>query len=196
MAESPANDDRDPYYRDFAHAYDEYSRGVAGDVEFYRRLAAEAGVVVELGVGTGRIAIPTAQTGIPVVGFDREPAMLAVAREKARDAGVEALVTLREGDMRSFVLDQPVPLVTIPFRTFLHNLTTEDQLATLAACHRALVPGGRLALNVFNPDLQKMARWMGARGETLGAVRGLGGVRGTAGVRPNRADRHHLVARP
>lgn len=151
---------RDPYYRDFARAYDDYSRGVAGDVEFYLGLAREAGSVVELGVGTGRIAVPIAQAGIPVLGLDLEPSMLAIAREKAEAAGVGDRLTLREGDMRSFTLDAPVPLVTIPFRTFLHNLTTEDQLATLEACHRALVPGGRLALNVFNPDLRLMARWM------------------------------------
>lgn len=163
--------DRDPYYRDFAHAYDEHSRGVGGDVEFYVELAREAGRVVELGVGTGRIAIPTAEAGVPVLGFDREPSMLAIAREKAEDAGVGSLLTLREGDMRSFALDAPVPLVTIPFRTFLHNLTTEDQLATLEACHRALEPGGRLALNVFNPNLPLIARWMersGAHWEPFG----------------------------
>lgn len=86
--------------------------------------------------------------------------MLEVARVKAESAGVAHLVTLRHGDMRTFTVDAPVPLVTIPFRTFLHNLTTEDQLATLGACYRALSPGGRLALNVFNPNLPMMARWM------------------------------------
>src|SRR5690606_11827868 len=104
----------DPYYREYARAYDEHSRGVPGDVEFYVALAREAGAVVELGVGTGRIAVPTAQAGVPVLGFDREPAMLEVAREKAEVAGVSHLVTLRDGDMRSFTLDAPVPLVTIP----------------------------------------------------------------------------------
>jgi len=159
-ASDSAREDGDPYYRDFAAAYDEYTRGVDGDVAFYTELARQAGSVTELGVGTGRIAIPIAQSGIPVTGIDREASMLAVAREKAEAAGVASLLTLREGDMRTFALEEPVPLVTIPFRTFLHNLTTEDQMATLAACHRALAPGGRLALNVFNPDLRKMARWM------------------------------------
>lgn len=170
-----AESGRDPYYRDFAAAYDEYSRGVAGDVEFYVDLARAAGSVVELGVGTGRIAIPTAQSGVPVVGIDLEPAMLEVARSKAEAAGVGDLVTLRQGDMRSFALDAPVPLVTIPFRSFLHNLTTEDQLATLAACRGALAPGGRLALNVFNPNLRMMARWMersDAHWEPFGAWEG------------------------
>lgn len=170
-ASRPSREDGDPYYRDFAYAYDEHSLGVSGDVEFYVRLAREAGSVVELGVGTGRIAVPTAEAGIPVLGFDREPSMIAIAREKAEHAGVSEFVTLREGDMRSFVLDESVPLVTIPFRTFLHNLTTEDQLATLGACHRALEPGGRLALNVFNPNLRSIARWMersGAHWEPFG----------------------------
>lgn len=167
--------DRDPYYRDFAHAYDEHSRGVGGDVEFYVGLAREAGRVVELGVGTGRIAIPTAEAAIPVLGFDRERSMLAIAREKAEEAGVSELVTLREGDMRSFTLHEPVPLVTIPFRTFLHNLTTDDQLATLEACRRALVPGGRFALNVFNPNLPLIARWMERSGAHWEPFRGWDG---------------------
>lgn len=63
--------------------------------------------------------------------------------------------------MRTFEVAEPVPLVTIPFRAFLHNLTDDDQRATLAACHRALRPGGRLALNVFNPDLSIIERWQG-----------------------------------
>jgi len=175
MTANGPRDDGDPYYRDFAHAYDEYTPGVDGDVAFYRELAREAGTVAELGVGTGRIAIPTAEAGIPVIGLDREASMLTVAREKAEAVGVASLLTLYEGDMRSFVLDEPVPLVTIPFRTFLHNLTTQDQTATLESCHRALVPGGRLALNVFNPDLRKMARWMergAGRWEPFGAWEG------------------------
>ena len=55
---------RDPYYTDFAPQYDRHTSGVAGDVEFYRELAQQAsGPVVELGVGTGRVAIPAAQAG-------------------------------------------------------------------------------------------------------------------------------------
>ena len=56
-------------------------------------------------------------------------------------------------------VETPVPLVTIPFRAFLHNLEEAEQIATLRACYRALRPGGRLALNVFNPDLSIAERW-------------------------------------
>ncbi len=136
--------------------------GVAGDVEFYRGLALEAGgLVVELGVGTGRIAIPTVQAGVErMLGLDLAEAMLAVARRKVAEAGVGERLTLEIGDMRDFTLPEPAALVTIPFRAFLHNLTTEDQLSTLAAAHRALGPGGRLALNVFNPSILMIAEWM------------------------------------
>lgn len=152
----------DPYYRDWAGHYDQLARGVPGDVEFYVRLAAETeGLVVELGVGTGRIAIPSAAAGARVLGIDLEPAMLAIARDHARAAGVEERLTLVEGDMRAFEVPEAAALVTIPFRAFLHNLTTEDQLATLGACFRALRPGGRLVLNLFNPSLPLIARWMG-----------------------------------
>lgn len=152
----------DPYYHEWAELYDANTRGVPGDIEFYVDLARQAdGLVVELGAGTGRIAVPCAEAGARVLGIDLEPAMLAIARRKAEEAGVTARLDLVEGDMRSFDVPEPAALVTIPFRSFLHNLTTEDQLATLGACHRALRPGGLLALNVFNPDLAMMARWMG-----------------------------------
>ncbi|MEX2376239.1 MAG: class I SAM-dependent methyltransferase [Dehalococcoidia bacterium] len=149
-----------PYYRDFATLYDEISRGVPGDIEFYVDLARRVGgTMVELGVGTGRIAIPAAQTGVRVIGIDREPAMLAIAAEKARQQRVLDRLTLIEGDMRTFSVAERVSLVSIPFRTFQHNLTVEDQRATLAACRDALHPGGILALNVFNPDVSLMERW-------------------------------------
>lgn len=152
------------YYRRAPALYDETTRGIPGDVEFYRDLAVAAGgPVVELGVGTGRIAIPTAAAGVEVIGIDLVPEMLAVARARAEATGVAARLRLVEGDMRTFTVEAPVPLVTIPFRTFLHNLRDEDQAATLRACHRALRPGGRLALNVFNPDLGLAERWA-ARG--------------------------------
>ncbi len=150
------------YYRQAPGLYDETARGIPGDVEFYRDLAvASGGPVIELGVGTGRIAIPTAQAGAKVIGIDLVPEMLAVAQARATAAGVASRVHLVEGDMRTFTVDQPVPLVTIPFRAFLHNIEDADQSATLRACHRALQPGGCLALNVFNPDLGLIQRWIG-----------------------------------
>ncbi len=158
------SDEPRPYW-EFAEIYEmrwaEHG-GVPGDIEFYRDLAIEAGgLVVELGVGTGRIAIPTVQAGVErMLGLDLAETMLAVARRKVAEAGVEGRLTLEIGDMRDFEVPEPAALVTIPFRAFLHNLTTEDQLATIGSAHRALRPGGRLALNVFNPNILMIAEWM------------------------------------
>ena len=93
-----------------------------------------------------------------MLGLDLSPQMLAICRDKALEAGATGL-SLAIGDMRRFALVRPAALVTIPHRAFLHNLTTDDQLATLACCRAALARGGRLALNVFNPDLGRIADW-------------------------------------
>ena len=145
----------DPLYTEYAGAYDERTVGAPGDSACYREVAQEAdGPVVELGVGTGRIAIPTVQARVPVLGLDLLSRMLAIARRKALAAGVGADLGLAVADMRPFVLVRPARLITIPLRAFLHNLTTDDQLSTLACCRATLAPGGRLALNVFDPDLR------------------------------------------
>jgi SAM-dependent methyltransferase len=142
----------DPYLA-FVGFYNDWSREMEGDKEFYASLAVEAaGPIVELGVGTGRVAIACAQAGVDVIGVDVSEAMMAEGAKRAAEAGVAERVTWVHGDMRTFVADPPVRLVTIPFRSFLHMTTTEDQLGALRSAHRSLVPGGRLALNVFIPD--------------------------------------------
>src|SRR5206468_7153422 len=98
----------------FARVYDEWSAPMTDDVPFYVELAREAdGPLVELAIGSGRVAIPVAQaTGRPVIGIDSSPAMLEQARARASEAGVE--LVLREGDMRELALDEPVALVYCP----------------------------------------------------------------------------------
>ncbi len=130
------------------------------DVLFYVDLAQEAGsTVLELGCGTGRIAIPIARAGIDVVGLDSSPGMLREARRNLREAGpLPGKVTFRRGDMRSFRLPQRCTLAIIPFNTFLHLLSVADQRQALQSIRRHLAPGGRLALDVFVPDLHRPAR--------------------------------------
>ncbi|MDP6605900.1 MAG: class I SAM-dependent methyltransferase [Dehalococcoidia bacterium] len=161
---SPRHPLIDPLYTEFAWLYDERfgADGIGGpDVGFYTRLALEArGPVVELAVGTGRVALPIVRSGVPVLGLDLSPSMLAIARRKAVEEGIGPELGLAAADMRTFALAQPAALITIPARAFLHNLTMDDQMATLASCRAALEPGGRLALNVFNPNLEMIAHWM------------------------------------
>ena len=130
---------------EFARRYDEWAAHMTEDVAFYVGLARAAdGPLVELAVGNGRVAIPVAQaTGRPVVGIDISPAMLAQARERAAEAGVE--LDLREGDMRDLALEEPAGLVYCPFRALLHVPTWADRRRTFERVAASLRPGGRLA---------------------------------------------------
>ena len=144
----------DPLYAEYAGAYDERTVGAPGDIACYREIAQEAdGPVVELGVGTGHIAIPTVQAGVPCSawiscrGCSRSRGARRWRRASARtwgDRGGHAPVRAGAAGLADHD----------PLRAFLHNLTTDDQLSTLACCRATLAPGGRLALNVFDPDLR------------------------------------------
>ena len=153
-------------YDAIARLYDPWSRSVVEDVEFYVELALQAGggPVVELGVGTGRIAVPIAAEGIRVIGVDASPGMLAVCRERAELAGVAELLDLRIGDLRDPPVSERVLLVTCPFRSLLHMRSDADRLHALAAAHRLLEPGGRFAFDVFEPGDDDVAethgRWL------------------------------------
>src|SRR4051794_41772016 len=102
------------WYDAWADQYDEQPAGVAADVPFYVALAREAdGLLVELAVGTGRVAIPVAQaTGRRVVGIDSSPAMLAQARVRAVEAGDE--LDLCEGDIHELEVGQRAALFYFP----------------------------------------------------------------------------------
>jgi SAM-dependent methyltransferase len=72
------------------------------DVRFWQDLARrEGGPVLELGCGTGRITMPVARTGVPVVGVDRSPAMLAYAKQRANAAAPTAGLIPADADRRS-----------------------------------------------------------------------------------------------
>jgi ubiquinone/menaquinone biosynthesis C-methylase UbiE len=138
----------------FADRYDEWSAEMTEDVPFYVELAREAGAdarVVELAVGSGRVAIPVAEaTGMTVLGIDASPAMLAQARERASAAGVE--LELREADMRDLELEESAGLVYCPFRGLLHLATWADRRRVFERVAASLRPGGHFAWNAFAFD--------------------------------------------
>ncbi len=136
-------------YDAFASVYDALASAMTEDVPFYMELAEAArGPVVELAVGTGRIAIPIAKsTDRRVIGIDVSTEMLEVARERAANAGVE--LDLRHGDMTEFALDEPTDLVICPFRAMLHLPCHDARVGVMQRVRSALVPGGRFAWNAF-----------------------------------------------
>src|SRR5881409_2220241 len=105
-------------YDQHAADYDLWAADMVDDVQWYVSLAREAAEpIVELAVGTGRVAIPIArETGKRVIGIDRSPAMLAVAGDRAAGLPIE----LHEGDMRELSLPEPVDLNICPFRSLMH----------------------------------------------------------------------------
>ena len=131
----------------FADRYDEWSAHMTEDIAFYVELAGEAeGQLVELAVGSGRVAIPVArETGKRVIGIDSSPAMLEQARSRAAAAGVE--LDLQEGDMRDLTLGEPAALIYCPFRALLHLPTWADRRRTFERVAASLQPGGRFAWN-------------------------------------------------
>src|SRR5205809_5317493 len=146
------------WYDAWADRYAEWSTGVSADVPFYVGLAREAdGLLVELAIGNGRVAIPVARaTARRVIGIDSSPAMLAQARARAAEAGVE--LDLREGDMRDLTLDEPAALIYCPFRALLHLRTWADRRRTFERVAASLRPGGRFAWNAFAFDHRVAAR--------------------------------------
>ena len=150
-------------YDAIAELYDPWSASVVEDVAFYLEEARKSGgPVVELGVGTGRIAVPIAADGISVIGVDSSRRMLDVCARRAALAGVQ--LDLRVGDLRKPPVGERVPLVICPFRSLLHMHVDEDRLSVLAAAYDLLVPGGRFVFDVFAPDAADIAqtheRWL------------------------------------
>ena len=152
----------DPYAA-WAERYEDWSADMTEDVAFYVELAKDAdGPVVELAVGSGRVAVPVAEAiGRRVLGIDRSPAMLEKARTAAAEAGVE--LELRGQDMREFELDEPAALVYCPFRSILHIPTWGERRHIFERVSAALRPGGRFAWNVFVFDHEIASRLDGRR---------------------------------
>ena len=150
-------------YDAIAELYDPWSASVVEDVGFYLEEARRSGgPVLELGVGTGRIAVPIAADGIRVIGVDSSRAMLDVCARRAALAGVE--VDLRVGDLREPPVRERVPLVICPFRSLLHMQTDEDRRRVLASARELLLPEGRFVFDVFAPGADDVAqthdRWL------------------------------------
>ena len=142
----------------WAEWYDVYYSNVPEvETSFYVDLAVDSGgPVLEIGVGTGRVAIPTVKAGVDVTGLDLSQAMLDRASAKLRRRSpISGSLTLVKADMREFQLGNSFPLVTIPSNTLLLALTQEDQLRTLRCAARHLKQDGRLVFDAFvpGPDL-------------------------------------------
>jgi ubiquinone/menaquinone biosynthesis C-methylase UbiE len=150
-------------YRLAAKFYDLF--GSKNDLEFYRELALQSGKkALELGVGTGRVAIQLAKAGITVVGIDSSVYMLGVAKEKLtkETPAVRKRIILKKADMRSFELKQSFSFIYIPSSTFDHNVTVEEQKQTLSCIYNHLEKNGTFAFDLeqVTPNKPETSWWI------------------------------------
>ena len=115
------------------------------------------GPLLELGCGTGRLLIPFARADYAVTGVDSSAAMLQIAREKVAEQGLIDRATLIEGDYAAAPLGGPYRFAFCVMNTFLHLLTTEDQVRALRHWRQHLAPRGLLLLDIFLPDVRHLA---------------------------------------
>jgi SAM-dependent methyltransferase len=131
-------------------------------LDFYLGLAQKAdGPVVDVACGTGRIMLPCLKAGVDIEGLDLFAGMLTRLREKASALGFTP--RLHQANMAAFHLPRRFALIMIPFNAFGHNLTTDDQLATLRSCRHHLKPGGLLAFDTCFPGPAWIAAPSGRR---------------------------------
>src|SRR5919197_4528780 len=150
-------DDEDGYFGERAAArYDQSSdifnlAAVDAVVEVLAELAA-GGRALELGIGTGRMALPRARRGVPVHGIDMSKAM--VARLRAKPGGEDISVTI--GDFATTTVEGTFSLAYLVFNT-IENLTTQDeQVACFQNVAAHLEPGGCFVIEVALPELQRL----------------------------------------
>jgi len=141
----------DPWLYDLQH--DRYR----DDLAFYRRLAEDqAGPVLELGAGTGRVTLALAALGLPLVAVEPHPAMRARAAERLAAAAVTQpelaeRVRLVDADARTLELDERFALVLAPFNTLMHLERLDEQDAALQRARQHLDAGGAFACDVYAP---------------------------------------------
>jgi ubiquinone/menaquinone biosynthesis C-methylase UbiE len=155
----------------YIDTYDAWMSDWPGEIDFYRKLAAKkanskATVVLDIACGTGRVGSRLAEDGIFVVGLDRSPEMLAIARQKSVNLDHIRWV---EADMRSFELNQLFDLVMIPSHSFQNLNSADDQTTCIECIWRHLKPGGLLIIHLDHMNAENM-KWLG---EISGEQRGV-----------------------
>ena len=138
-----------------AEIYDEryleqFEADTAGAARFLRHLAGN-GPALELGIGTGRVAIPLAAEGVEVRGIDASEAMVAKLHAKPGGEGIDVKI----GSFADFTLDTRFPLIYVVFNTFFALLTQDEQVSCFESVARHLAPGGAFAMQAFVPDVTR-----------------------------------------
>jgi len=122
-------------------------------VEFLASLAGD-GPVLELGIGTGRIALPLAARGVEIHGVDASTEMVARLRGKPGGDGIPITI----GDFAGVPVDGAYSMIFVAFNTIFGLLTQDDQVRCFRESAAHLAPGGAFVLEAFVPDLSRFDR--------------------------------------
>jgi len=162
---------QDPY-AGIAAIYDRWCAEVTEDVPFYRMVCGGAeGTIVEIGGGTGRIAIPLALAGHRVIAVDRSAPMLERLRDRAAAAGVADLIEPVEADLRALPELPRTDRVIAPFRVLMHLEDDAARSAFLASVAAILEPEGIFAFDVLEPTRADIRTTQGLLMERPSGVR-------------------------
>ena len=154
------DDYTDATYGDrIAEIYDEryvgsFEEDTSRAVTFLKGFAS-GGPALELGIGTGRVALPLASEGVEVHGIDASQAM--VDRLRAKPGGEVIPVTI--GSFSEFALPNRFPLIYVVFNTFFGLLTQDEQVSCMQAVSRHLTPDGVFVMQAFVPNLSRFEAW-------------------------------------
>jgi len=110
------------------------------------------GPALEFAIGTGRVAVPLAERGVPVTGIELSPAMIDQLRTKADDATIPVV----GGDMATATAPGQYTLVYLVFNTISNLLTQAEQVACFRNAARHLTPGGRFVIELWVPELRTL----------------------------------------
>ncbi len=152
-AENPF-EDLESGYEGVGEFYDLFADNT--DIPFFLEYARITGSpILDLAAGTGRVAFVLAKEGFDVVALEQSQSMLAEAREKLKKSSedVRSRITLVEGSIADFSLDQKFPLVIVP-NSFGHLLTTEDQLSSIRCVNEHLTDDGLFILDLYPGEFQ------------------------------------------
>lgn len=139
------------YGERIAGVYDDLYQDYDGRAITVLAELAGSGPALELGIGTGRIALPLQDTGVDVHGVDASPSM--IERMRAKPGGEFIPVTM--GSFANQPQEGQFSLVYVMFNTFFALLTQDDQIACFENVARLLLPGGTFLIEVFIPDLAR-----------------------------------------
>ena len=137
-----------------AEVYDEWHTGSPAETVAALKDLAGAGPVLELGIGTGRIALPLAAQGLAIHGIDASEAMVAKLRSKP--GGNRIPVTV--GNFVDVGADGSYSLIFVVFNTFFALRSQEEQVQCFANVAKRLRPGGLFFIEAFVPDLTRFTR--------------------------------------